>query len=51
MYDLSGKLAFSNKMNHVSRTEIDTSSLANGVYLLKMVTDNATVIRKVVIIY
>ena len=51
MYDLLGKLVFSNKMNNVSRTAINTSALVNGLYLLKMVTDNATVTRKVVIIH
>jgi hypothetical protein len=49
IYDLTGKLAYSDEMNNANRKQINTSSLANGVYLLKMATENVSITRKVVI--
>lgn len=49
LYDLTGKLAFADKINNSNIKKINTSSLTNGVYLLRMVTDYTAITRKVVI--
>ncbi len=49
MYDVTGKLTISDEIDNVSRKQINTSALTNGVYFLQIVTDNATITRKVII--
>ena len=49
IYNLTGKLTFVEEINNVESMQIDTSALPNGVYFLKVSTDNASATRKVVI--
>lgn len=49
MYDVTGKLAVTDEINNVNSKQINTSTLTNGVYFLRLVTDNATITRKVII--
>ena len=49
MYDVTGKLAVMDEVNNVSIKQINTSVLTNGVYFLRLVTDNTTITRKVII--
>ena len=49
LYDLTGKLALSSEINNASTKQINTTSLTNGVYLLRMVTETTIITRKVVI--
>ena len=49
MYDVTGKLAITDEMDNLNRKQIDTSILTNGVYFLQLVTDNATITRKIII--
>ena len=49
IYDVTGKLALMDEMNNVRRKEISTSNLTNGVYFLKIVTDDTTLTKKVII--
>ncbi len=49
LYDLTGKLALSSEINNASSKQINTTSLTNGVYLLRMVTETTIITRKVVI--
>ena len=50
MYDVTGKLAVMDEIDNVDRQQINTSSLNNGVYFLRLVTDNTTITKKVIII-
>ena len=49
MYDVTGKLTITDEIDNVNRKQINTSTLTNGVYFLQLVTDNATITRKVII--
>ena len=49
MYDVTGKLTVTDEIDNVTRKQINTLALNNGVYFLQIVTDNASVTRKVVI--
>lgn len=49
MYDVTGKLAITDEIDNISKKQINTSSLTNGVYFLRLVTDNTTITRKVII--
>ena len=49
MYDVTGKLTITDEIDNVTRKQINTSVLNNGVYFLQIVTDNASITRKVVI--
>ncbi len=49
IYDVTGKLAVTDEIDNVNSKQINTSTLTNGVYFLRLVTDNATITRKVII--
>jgi len=49
MYDVTGKIAITDEIDNLNRKQINTSTLTNGVYFLQLVTDNATITRKVII--
>ena len=49
MYDVTGKIAITDEIDNLNRKQISTSTLTNGVYFLQLVTDNATITRKVII--
>ncbi|RLD29533.1 MAG: hypothetical protein DRI75_03010 [Bacteroidetes bacterium] len=49
LYDVTGKLTITDEINNVNRKQINTSALTNGVYFLKLVTDNVTITKKVII--
>ncbi len=49
MYDVTGKLTVTDEIDNVTRKQINTSTLTNGVYFMQIVTDNATITRKVII--
>lgn len=49
IYNVTGKIVLSNEINNQVKKEINTNTLANGIYMLKISTDNATTTRKVVI--
>lgn len=49
MYDVTGKLAVTDEIDNVNSKQINTSNLANGVYFLRLVTDNTTITKKVII--
>ena len=50
MYDVTGKLAMIDEIDNANRTQINTSTLNNGLYFLQMVTESkATITRKVII--
>jgi Secretion system C-terminal sorting domain len=49
IYDVTGKLAISDKIENTNIKQINTSSIANGVYFLKLITDNVTITKKVII--
>lgn len=49
MYDVTGKLTITDEIDNVLRKQVNTSSLTNGVYFLQVVTDNASITRKVII--
>lgn len=49
IYNVTGKLALVDEINNSDNKQIDTSSLTNGIYFLKISSDNASTTRKVVI--
>lgn len=49
MYDVTGKLTVTDEIDNVNSKQINTSNLTNGVYFLRLVTDNVTITRKVII--
>jgi len=49
MYDVTGKLAVTDEIDNVNSKQINTSTLTNGVYFLRLVTDNVTITKKVII--
>ncbi|MDU8886114.1 T9SS type A sorting domain-containing protein [Yeosuana sp. MJ-SS3] len=49
LYNLSGKLVSRNTINNLNSKDINVSNLTNGVYMLNIVTDEASVTRKVII--
>ena len=49
IYDVTGKLAVTDEIDNVNSKQINTSTLTNGVYFLRLVTDNTTITRKVII--
>lgn len=49
MFSVTGKLVYNNSVSNISRTKINTEALNNGVYLLQVNIDNATVTRKVIV--
>jgi len=49
IYNVTGKLVLSNLVNNQDSKEINTSDLANGIYMLKISTDHTSTTRKVVI--
>ena len=49
LYDVTGKLAFIDEMDNVRRKQINTSSLTNGVYFLKLDVDDVIITRKVIV--
>jgi len=49
VYNVTGKLALVDEINNAENKELDTSKLTNGVYMLKISTDNASITRKVII--
>jgi hypothetical protein len=50
MYDVTGKIVISDKIDNTNKKQINTSNLTNGVYFLKLNTDKSTITKKVVII-
>ena len=49
MYNVSGKLVLTSYIKNQDRTDVNTSRLSNGVYTVKISTDEASTTRKVVI--
>lgn len=49
MYDVTGKLVVSEKIENTNKKQINTSNMANGIYFLKLITDNGTITKKVII--
>lgn len=49
IYDVTGKLAVTDEIDNVNSKQINTSNLTNGVYFLRLVTDNTTITKKVII--
>lgn len=49
MYDVTGKLAVADEINNANSKQINTSALTNGVYFLRMVTENTTITKKVIV--
>ena len=50
MYSITGKEVFNDVLEHVDRKDINVSNLSNGIYLLKLSTENTSITRKVVIL-
>jgi plastocyanin len=48
IYDILGKVVYNQQVN-ADNTSVDISHEAKGVYLVALITDNETVIRKIVI--
>lgn len=49
IYDLSGKCNFSRILSHENKTEIfDLEKLKKGIYILKIITDNQDITRKII---
>jgi len=49
LYNVTGKLVLSDAVSNQDKKEVNTNALANGIYMLKISTDNASTTRKVVI--
>jgi len=49
IYTVTGKLALKDEINNTDSKQMDVSALTNGIYFLKISTDNASITRKVVI--
>lgn len=49
MYNVTGKLVLSDIISNDDRKYLNTSNLTNGIYMLKISTDDASTSRKVVI--
>lgn len=49
LYNVTGKLVLSDAISNQDKKEVNTNALANGIYMLKISTDNASTTRKVVI--
>jgi len=49
IYNVTGKLALTDEINNGDSKQIDTSVLSNGIYMLKITTDDASTTRKLVI--
>jgi len=49
VYNVTGKLALVDEINNAESKQIKTSALSNGIYMLKISTDDATITRKFVI--
>lgn len=49
LYSVTGKLILSDAFTNLSRKELSLSNLVNGVYLLKISTNETTVTRKVIV--
>lgn len=49
MYDVTGKLAVTDEIDNVNSKRINISTLTNGVYFLRLVTDKVTITKKVII--
>ncbi len=49
MYDITGKLAMVDEIKNANSKQINTSSLTSGMYFMKLVTDDTTLTRKVIV--
>ena len=49
MYNVTGKLVYVDEVSNQDGKEVDTRNLSNGIYMLKISSDNASTTRKVVI--
>lgn len=49
MYNVTGKLVFVDEVSNQDSKVVDTNNLSNGIYMLKISSDNASTTRKVVI--
>ena len=49
IFDVTGKLAITDEIDNVKSKQINTSVLTNGVYFLRLFTDNTSITRKVII--
>jgi hypothetical protein len=49
IYNVTGKLVLVDEITNAENKQINTSALTNGIYMLKISTDNASTTRKVVI--
>lgn len=49
VYNVTGKLVLTDEVSNQDSKKLNTNALSNGIYLLKISTDNASTTRKVVI--
>ncbi len=49
VYSLDGKLVLRDQLNNSKFKDINISSLSNGIYLLRLETDNASITKKFII--
>jgi len=49
VYNVTGKLAMTDEIINAETKQINTSALTNGIYMLKIATNEATITRKFVI--
>jgi hypothetical protein len=49
LYDVTGKLVLTNKIDNLNHQKVDVNQLPNGMYFLKIGIDNLTITQKVVV--
>src|SRR5690606_26873682 len=49
LYDVTGKLILTNKIDNLNHQKVDVNQLPNGMYFLKIGIDNLTITQKVVV--
>lgn len=49
LYDVTGKLILTNKIDNLSHQKMDLNQIPNGMYFLKIGVDNLTITQKVVV--
>ena len=49
VFDLSGRLVFSNKLKNTNTIELDISDKLSGTYILKMVTDDLHYQKRIIL--
>lgn len=49
LYDVTGKMILTNKMDNLNHQKLDLNQIPNGMYFLKIGIDNLTITQKVVV--